>query len=83
MDLLSSAEVFCETMNERYSHGKESLLIIASDGDKSLLSSFGADEEHIDALSTVIYQNGELFAIIEAALALAITAKIKGCNDTE
>lgn len=78
MDLLSSVEVFVETMNERFGNGNSSIFAIVSDGKQSLLASFGSDEGHMDAISTVIYQNDEVQDIIEGSLALAITAKIKG-----
>ena len=83
MDLLGSVEVFAETMHERYADGNSSLLVIASDGKQSLLSSFGSDEAQMDALSTVIYQNEEIKDVIEGGIALAITAKIKGIDDTD
>lgn len=83
VDLLGSVEVFAETMSERFADGRSSLLIIASDGKQSQLCSFGSDDEHMDALSTVIYQNEEIKDVVEGALALAITAKIRGVDDTD
>lgn len=81
MDLLSSVEVFSETMAERFSNGRNSMFIIVSDGDRSLFSSFGQDDEHMDAMSTVIYQNDEVRDIIQGALSLAIVAKIRDRRD--
>jgi deoxyxylulose-5-phosphate synthase len=87
VDLLGSVEMFTEAMHERFGNSKSSLFIIVSDGDMSLLNSFGADDQHIDAISTVIYQNEEVKDIIMNALALAIAAKYKaqynGIDDSE
>ena len=81
VDLLNSVEMFTETMNERFADGKSSLFVIVSDGKQSLLCSFGADDEHVDAISTVLYQNQEIQDIIMSALALAIAAKYKAQDD--
>lgn len=86
VDLLNSLEMFAETMEERYNGYNNSLLAIASNGDQSLLSSFGSNEAIIDALSTILYQNSEFFAIVQIALSLAIAAKYKNdsiVNDAE
>jgi len=83
VDLLNSVEMFVETMSERFGNSNSSIFAIVSDGNQSLLASFGSDDEHMDAISTVIFQNDEVKDIIEGSLALAIAAKIKGnCNDT-
>lgn len=85
VDLLSSVEMFSEAMAERFCGGKNSLLIIASNGDRSLFLSFGEDEDIVDALSTTIYNNDELEDIVQYSHALAICAKAKrpDDNDTE
>lgn len=75
IDFLGSVEMFTEAMSEHYGNSKNSLFIIVSDGNQSLLCSFGQDDEHIDAMSTVIYQNEEVKHIIQNALALAIAAQ--------
>lgn len=83
VDLLSSVEMFSETMAERFCGGKNSLLIIASNGDRSLFLSFGEDEDIVDALSTTIYNNDGLEDIVQYSHALAICAKAKRPEDDD
>jgi len=75
--LLDSVKMFSETMAERFCDNKNSMLIIASDGNTSAYLSFGDDDNIADALSTALYNNDELFGIVQYSLALAICAKAK------
>jgi len=85
MDLLNSADVFADTMAERYDRGNNNLTVIASDGERTLCRTFGSNEDVIDALSSAIYNDDELFAIVQCSLALAIVHKLKSedSHDTD
>lgn len=82
MGLLKSVELFGDTMGERFfSHGdNNSLLIIASDGNKSLQIVHGTDEDLLDAISTVLYMDPALCEVMYRALGLVLMANV---NHTE
>lgn len=77
MDLLGNVELFCDTMSERFGNGKSNMIIIASNGDNSLFTSFGTHDAHLDTISSALFNDDELFCLIQSALALAITAKLR------
>lgn len=81
--LLDSVEMFSETMAERYCDNKNSMITIASDGNTSAYLSFGDDDNIADALSTALYNNDELFALVQYSLSLAICAKAKHPRDDD
>lgn len=75
---LESVDLFADTMSEQHmSSGSNAMLIVASDGDQTIRILDGDCGTIIDALSTAIYQDEELFKAVQASLALAITAKLK------
>lgn len=79
---LKSVEIFGNTMGERFiNRGQNnSMLIIASDGEKSLQIAYGSDDELLDALSTVLYMNAPLCELVHRALGLVLMSKV---NNTE
>ena len=77
VDFLSSVEVFSETMEERHGKGKNNLTIIASNGAITYDYGFGTTEDTIDAMSTALYNDEDLFNIMDVSLALAKTAKLR------
>ena len=80
---LESVELFGDTMGEQHMNvGKPNgMIIIASDGDKTIRFVDGDDNTILDSLSTVLYSDKTLFNLLESALALAITARLKSDND--
>lgn len=80
---LESVELFGDTMGEQHMNaGKPNgMIIIASDGDKTIRFVDGDDNTILDSLSTVLYSDKTLFNLLESALALAIVARLKSDDD--
>ena len=83
VDLLDSAEMFSEAMAERFCDNKNCMVIIASDGEKSVFLSFGNDDAIADALSTALYNNDGLFGLVQYSQALTICAKVNNQGDDD
>lgn len=81
LDYLGNVELFASTMEERFAGEKNTLTIIASDGTGTYDLGFGTNEDIIDALTTALYNDDELFSIVQIALAQAISNKYNSADD--
>lgn len=83
VDFLGTVDLFADTMSETHLNrgNANSMLIIATDGKATARYLDGDDDSLLDAISTALYNDSELFKVIEAALALTITAKLKAEDD--